>query len=969
MNFPNTYELIKEQNIEDIKNHAYLLRHKKSGARVLVMDNDDENKVFAIGFRTPVSNSTGVPHILEHSVLCGSKKYPVTDPFLHLAKSSLNTFLNALTFPDKTLYPVASCNDKDLTNLMSVYLDAVFYPNIHSEENIFKQEGWRYELESAEDDLKLNGVVYSEMKGCFSDPDSVLERYCLNSLYPDTSYGYESGGDPEEIPSLTYEEFKNFHKKYYHPSNSYIYLYGDMNFEERLEFIDREYLSNFDKLEVDSRIKKQESFDKIREYKIDYPIAEGEDTDGESWLSLQWSVDDLLNNELYYAMQVIDYALLAAEGSPLREALLKGGIGEDVFGGYMTDMYQPMFKLTVKNTDQDKKDSFLGIVEDTLKKVVHEGFDKRSLKAAINNMSFKIKEADFGGYPKGLIYLFQALESWLYNDDEPVMHLEYSEVFDIFNKKIEEGYFEKIVEKYLLNNNHKSLVALNPVPGLATKREEDLKDKLATYKKSLSDAEIDAIVADTKQLKAWQSKGNTPEDLATLPHLELDDLCKTVKKFTVVEDMLGEIPFYYQPINTNGITYAFLTYAVDDFTKDELMTLGLLREIIGTMNTENFSYKELSDEVNYRTGGLDFSFGVREVFKGDKPFLPTFDVTLKFLHEKAEDAVELYTEIIKRTLFEDKERFIEVIKQLRSRAEMKCQGIAHTLAMIRMSSYYNLPDVYKEITTGISFVRYIGEITDSIDKNADEILANIKAVYEKVFDNTRLKIDITDDEEGVAIAKRVFGKDFSKGAFIERELCKDITLINANEAFTTTSQVNYVSMGGNYKKLGYEYSGSMHVLKSILSHDILWNAIRVKGGAYGALCNFTKSGKFNFVSYRDPNVSNTIEEYKKLGEIVSNYEASERDMADHIISVIGSVDQPLSPAAWGAAGYGLYISGVSEEERQRGRNQILSCTLEEVRSYGEMLTKIMAENNLCTIGSASKIESEKDCFNKVESLL
>ena len=445
MNIPETYKLIKEEYIPELRSQARLLRHIKSGARVFLLENDDDNKVFSIGFRTPVDDSTGKPHILEHSVLCGSDKYPVKDPFVELLKSSLQTFLNAMTFADKTIYPVASCNETDLKNLMSVYMDAVFHPNIYKQEKIFRQEGWHYELASRDDELTINGVVYNEMKGAFSDPEDVLERYSLNELYPDTNYGNESGGDPDVIPTLSYQTFLDFHGRYYHPSNSYIYLYGNMDFEERLNWMDSEYLSHYDLQPVDSRVGHQEPFDAPREKVVYYPLTADEDPAGQAWLSTEWCTGSVLDPREYAAFQILEYALLSAEGAPLKQRLLDAGIGEDVFGGYRNEVPQPFFNLVVKNTEPEKKEQFLSIVEDTLRQLVKDGIGERALAAAINISEFRLREADYGSAPKGLLYGIQSFDSWLYDEDEPWMHLKYEDTFRFLRENISTGYFEGLV--------------------------------------------------------------------------------------------------------------------------------------------------------------------------------------------------------------------------------------------------------------------------------------------------------------------------------------------------------------------------------------------------------------------------------------------------------------------------------------------------------------------------------------------
>ena len=569
----SAYELIEERWIDDLKSQGAVLRHKKTGAKITLLSNEDENKVFYVGFRTPPTDSTGVAHIIEHSVLCGSEKYPVKDPFVELAKGSLNTFLNAITYPDKTVYPVASCNDKDFANLMDVYLDAVFHPNIYKEKKIFMQEGWHYECGSLEDELTYNGVVYNEMKGAYSSADDLLDREVYNGLYPDTAYGVDSGGKPSCIPDLTYENFIAFHKKYYHPSNSYIYLYGNMDMEEKLRYIDEEYLSAYDYLEVNSEIAMQEPFSAMADVIKEYPVLENEDTDSMAYFSYNVSVGTCLDRELYVALQVLDYALCSAPGAPVKVALLDAGIGEDVYSVCENGILQPFFSFVAKNAKEEDKETFVRILEETLQGLVRDGIPKNSLYAALNNFEFKYREADFGMYPKGLMYGLQALDSWLYDAGRPFMHIEANDTFAALREKVEEGYFEKLVKESLLENSHKLLLTMIPVKGLEKRNNEELAKKLADYKASLTSQQLEQIIEDTKALKAYQEEENTPEELAKIPMLSREDLGKKAQDYCNEERRCGKCSLLYHPVYTNGVAYVRYAFDVRDITAENLPSL------------------------------------------------------------------------------------------------------------------------------------------------------------------------------------------------------------------------------------------------------------------------------------------------------------------------------------------------------------------------------------------------------------
>ena len=470
----NGFILVREENIKEVNSIARIFEHEKTGARLLHMENDDTNKVFSIGFKTPPEDSTGVMHILEHSVLCGSRKFPTKEPFVELVKGSLNTFLNAMTFSDKTIYPIASQNEKDFFNLMDVYLDAVFYPNIYKTKEILMQEGWHYDLEKKEDELTYKGVVYNEMKGAFSSPEGILMRKIQETLFPDNTYSNESGGDPKYIPDLTYEQFIDTHKKYYHPSNSYIFLYGDMNLEKCLKFINEEYLADFDRKEIDAEIKPQEKYNSIKDVEYIYSISEEDDDSEKTFLALNYVTGRSTDEEVYMDLNLLEYILLEAEGAPLKKALLDAEIGKDVFGSFDGGILQPVFSIIAKNSDVSKKEEFRKVVYDTLNDIVKNGIDKKLIEGCINAFEFRLREADTGGYPKGLVYYMNAMDSWLYGGD-PLMHIKYEHAIENVKKSLNTNHFEELIKKYMLDNTHASLLTLKPEKGLALREENELK--------------------------------------------------------------------------------------------------------------------------------------------------------------------------------------------------------------------------------------------------------------------------------------------------------------------------------------------------------------------------------------------------------------------------------------------------------------------------------------------------------------
>lgn len=671
------YELVESRKIKDIQSEGILLRHKKTGARVALLSNDDENKVFAVGFRTPPENSTGVPHIIEHSVLCGSKEFPVKDPFVELVKGSLNTFLNAMTYSDKTVYPVASCNDKDFQNLMHVYLDAVFYPNIYQEKKIFMQEGWHYEMEDLDSPLTYNGVVYNEMKGAFSSPDEVNDREMMNSLFPDTIYGVESGGDPKVIPELTYEQFLDFHRRYYHPSNSYIYLYGNMDMAEKLEWIDEHYLSKFDRLEIDSTIKMQKAFDKPVTIHKEYPIMEGESLDNNTYLSYNIVVGTALDKELCFAMQILENALGSASAAPLKLALIHKNIGTEVYTEYSNGIYQPIFSIVAKNANENQKDEFVATIEDELKRLVKEGIDKKSLLAGLNYYEFKYREADFGSYPKGLMYGIWMLESWLYNDNMPFDMLETVEVLKDLKAKIDTDYFEQLIEKYLIQNNHKSILVVSPKEGLTAKTEQELAEKLQAYKESLTDEQRRQIIAESKALREYQETEDSPEDKAKIPMLKREDLKKEADGFINEVREINGTKVLFHNIETNGIGYVRLMFDISNVPKELFAYAGILKNILGFVNTKSYDYGTLYNEINIHTGDISSYVNIYIDANNFEDYQLSFEVRTKAIYEELEAAFGLLAEIITTSSLADESRILEILEEMKSRMQGNMASAGH----------------------------------------------------------------------------------------------------------------------------------------------------------------------------------------------------------------------------------------------------------------------------------------------------
>ncbi len=963
------YEIIEHKFLSDINTDAYYLNHKKTGARVVIMPNDEENKVFYIGFRTPPKDSTGVAHIVEHTVLCGSDKYPIKDPFVELCKGSLNTFLNAMTYPDKTVYPVASCNDFDFKNLMDVYLDAVFHPNIYKEEKIFKQEGWHYDMTSAEDDLKINGVVYSEMKGAFSDPDDIFERQIMNSLFPDTPYGVESGGDPDVIPELTYQDFLDFHSKYYHPSNSYIFLYGNCDMAERLEYIDSEYLSKYEKINTCSEIISQKPFDKAVEVVSEYPITENEETEDKTYLNLTYCMDDYSNKELPIVLRTLDYAFSGNPAAPLRKAMLDAGIGDEFYTSADSSIKQNCFGFYVKGANEEDREKFLEIIENELKRTVKEGFYKKTLLAFLVREEFKYREADFGRIPKGLAYGLDLFDAWLYDDSMPFYHIESLETYKFLKEAVSTDYFEKIVEKYFLNNNHKVICTSVPVKGLTTQKEKKLADRLQKIKDSLSKEEIEKIVKDTEELKAYQESEDKKEDLEKIKLLKVSDIKKTTRPDKNKLYEINGIKFLKQDIYTSGIAYLTLAFDISDIPVEHLKFVPLFSSFTGRMDTENMTYGEISNETKMYTGGLGMGFTNQKNIKTGK-VTSYLEINTKFLYENKKKVFDIIKEVMLKSNYDDDDKIREYISEVRSQSESMLISAAHTIALNRAGSYFDENYALNDIASGIEAVRLIEKLDKDIDNSVVTIKEELKALVPLIFRKEKLFINlispsdkqhILDDELTDFIDHLFEGKSSSEVTKIE--------LNKGNEGFVFPGQVQYVACIGEYKSKGYKYTGAFNVLRTILGYDYLWNNVRVKGGAYGCFASFSLNGVCSFVSYRDPHLNNTLNIFRGLADFVRNFECSERQMNQFIIGAISDIDMPQTPATEGKANYVYYIAGATEADRQKIRDEILSCTCEDIRALAGHIEAAFRKENVCVIGSEGKINENKELFNEIKNLV
>lgn len=964
------YEILDEHRVEDVQSDGFILRHKKSGARIAILSNNDDNKVFYIGFRTPPEDETGVPHIIEHTTLCGSKKFPVKDPFIELAKGSLNTFLNAMTYPDKTVYPVASCNDQDFKNLMDVYLDAVFNPNITKYEEIFKQEGWHYELTGKDDELKINGVVYNEMKGAYSSPDEVLSSQIYRSLFPDNTYSKDSGGNPEYIPKLTYEAYLDFYHKYYHPSNSYIYLYGDMDVVERLEWLDKEYLSLYDYKKVNSEINKQPAFDEIKNVEAQYSITMDDSQENKTYLSYNRVVGDTLDEMLYQAFDVLDYALVSSPGAPVKQALIDAGIGDDVYGSYDAGILQPVFSFVAKNANASQADEFESIIENTLKEVVKTGINKEALLAGINSSEFKFREADFGQFPKGLLFGLNCLDSWLFDDMKPFIHLECLGTFAKLRKAVDTDYFEKLIQEYLLDNTHGSSVTVKPKRGLGNEREEALAKELSDYKASLSDEEIKKLIEDTEHLKKYQEEPSSDEDLRKLPMLTRADMKKNAMPFSNIEDELLDVKVVRHDIESNGIDYISFLFDAGDFAQSELGYLGFFTNALGLVSTEKYSYTDLANATNIYTGGISTGTASHPDIKDRNNFVFKFEVKLKVLEKNLDKALELMEQMLLTSDFTDTKRLGELVAQIKARLQANLSSSGHLVAAMRSMSSFSRYALYQDELKGIAFYRSICRIEKELSESPKSVSDKLAAIAKKLFARNRMLISFTGNNEAYGNAKPSLEKviaGFDKMSVVGNQA--EVHFNTAKEAFIDASQIQYVAKTGDFICEGYEYTGALRLLRIILSYDYLWINVRVKGGAYGCMNTFLRSGESYFVSYRDPNLSDTLDVYDRIPEYIKSFSPDERDMTKYIIGTFSALDTPINPEAKGSRSLSAYLEGITYEQIQKERNEILNAQPEDIRRLADLVEAVLKKDSICVIGNENMIKESAGLFENVEKLI
>lgn len=950
------FELVRTEEIKELNNTAKIYRHIPTGAEILSMENDDENKCFGIAFRTPPSDSTGVAHILEHTVLCGSEKYPVKDPFVQLLKGSLQTFLNAFTYPDKTCYPVASQNLKDFHNLVDVYLDAVFNPRITKD--FFMQEGWHYSLENKEDDLKFKGVVYNEMKGVYSSPDSLLMEASQQSLYPDTTYGLDSGGDPRKIPDLTYEQFKNFHDTFYHPSNARIFFYGDDPVEERFQLLE-EYLGKYTQIDPGSGVKLQPALE--NPIRIDRPYAvSADDEDPKPMFTVNWALPSPTDAETVFAFNLLDHILLGTPASPLRKGLIESGLGEDITGGGIeTHMIQMMYSIGIKSIDAENLDKGEALVFQILEDLVKQGIDRDDIEAALNTFEFELRENNSGGFPRGLSLWLKSLNAWIYDADPLELIAFEKPLQDLKKHALEPGYFENMIRECFIDNTHRSTVVLNPDGELSSRTEQEEEDRLAKIKAGLSDQELDEIVANTARLLELQSTPDTEEALATIPLLHRDDLDKNAKVVPYSTQEIMGTTLVKHDLFTNGILYLDIGLNLHGLNQEDIPYASLLGSILLEMGTQSEDYVALSQRIAKGTGGI-YGAPFLSAQKDNDTAITRFFLRGKCMADQTNELLDIMHDVLLTANFNDQERFKQIVLEHKSELETGVVPRGHSAVMTRLKAHHHEAHWANELMGGVEALFFIRQLADDLDKDWDGIFQRLERIRQTLACRENIVINVTVDPAAMPTTIQSLEQFIENipatGSFTSKEWKP--TPFPASEALTAPTMVNYVGCAANLFDAGYEMHGSAMVITRYLQTAWLWEKIRVQGGAYGGMCAFDqRSGVFTFASYRDPNLENSLEVYKQTGEYLKNLQLSDDELTRALIGAIGTLDAYQLPDAKGYSNTMRYLLDYSNEERQKLRDEVLATTQEHFNAFGDVLIKAFensAVSVLCSPESAER---------------
>ncbi|MFW6388648.1 MAG: insulinase family protein, partial [Desulfohalobiaceae bacterium] len=951
------FELVWSRYIPEIQSQAKLFRYQKNQAQVLSLENSDENKVFGITFRTPPKDSTGVAHILEHSVLCGSRKYPVKEPFIELLKGSLQTFLNALTFPDKTCYPVASQNLQDFYNLVDVYLDSVFFPKLEPE--IFAQEGWHFAVEE-DSQLSLQGVVYNEMKGAYSSPDGLLNEYSQQSLFPDSPYGLDSGGDPEQIPSLSYEEFLEFHAKYYHPGNARIFFYGDDPPEKRLQTL-IPYLEQFPAQEIESFVPLQPRLQQPRFLERVY--AADQDSQAKSMLTLNWLLDVGSNVQLNLAWQVLDYILLGMPASPLRKVLLDSGLGEDLAGqGLESDLRQMFLSVGMKGVNEENLPRVERLILETLQELTEQGFDPETVRAALNSVEFALRENNTGAMPRGLIVMIRSLATWLY-DGDPTLLLRFEEPLEQLKQDLQAGerVFENLVQEYLLENSHYSRVILRPDPELTARLQQKEQELLKAKQLKLSPKELQELADWSREVKQKQETPDKPEDLAKIPRLGREDMPREEKEIPREIVQQDPAPVLFHDLPTNNIFYLDLGLDLGQLEQKYLGYVPLWGRAILEMDTQLNDYVRLSQLIQAETGGIHTESFTSCQYNSSKIAAWLF-FRGKSLPDQVSSLLSLLEEVLTRPDFSDQGRFRQLVLEERSRMEQRLVPSGHQMVNSRLRAKYNLADWAQEHMDGLSYLLFLRYLEKELENNWEGVRSSLESMHQILVNSRSMVFNVTLDAENWSKLQPEVEEFVGRlPSFQPSQATWRVDCQLESEGLAIPAQVNYVGKSLDLFSQGYSFHGSSLVANRYLRASWLWDKIRVQGGAYGAFSMLDRlSGILTLVSYRDPHILQTLQAFDSCAEFLSSSELTQEEIDKAVVGAIGELDRYRLPDAKGMISLLRYLIGEGREDRKRLRQEVLATNREHFQELGRWLQALRNSGMIAVLGDKAKLEQAQE---------
>jgi len=973
------FQLLREEYVAEYDAKVFLFKHEKTGAEVMSLSNDDENKTFGVTFRTPPANSTGIPHILEHSVLCGSRKYNIKEPFVELIKGSLNTFLNAMTYPDRTCYPVASCNLQDFKNLVDVYLDAVFHPNCMTNEKTFLQEGWHYELDAADAEMTFKGVVFNEMKGVYSSPESVLARECQQALFPDNTYGVDSGGDPRNIPDLGFAEFKDFHGKFYHPSNARLWFYGDDDVEERLSTLNA-FLSEFDRKEVDSVITTQPFFTEPKRVMASYVAGEGEESQ-KSFVQVNWLLSDApFDTETALAVGFLDNLLLGSPAAPLRMALEESGLGESMVGfGLEDELRQPTFAIGLKGVSTEDIPKVEKLIFDTLASIAEEGFTQAAIDSSVNTIEFSLRENNTGRFPRGLSLMLRSLAAWLY-DGDPIEPLRYEQPLAHLKERMASGdVFRPLLKRLLIDNKHKVTVELNPDKALGKVQDDEEKARIAAYRAGLSPEDIEKVVADTEELKRLQETPDSPEALACVPSLDISDIPRESKSIPCDISTMGATQLLTHDIVTSDILYAEHLMDLHSVPMDLMPLVPLWCRAMQRMGTSKRNFVDFDQTMGATTGGFSLSPFTSSI-RGETDVAAYLVLRGKSTADQAGEMHDLMAEMMLESKLDDREVFRQLVLESRSGMESRVQGGGHSVAAGRLDAMDSVAGYVDELMGGLAQLEYLKVLTKRIDTDWDGVVGDLERIRAAVVSRQNSVTNLTADAKTLDASSAAVSSFLdalpAHGTGVATEpWSPSLVLPSVNELITVPTQVNYVGKGANLYRGGYELHGSAYVINKLLGTTWLWDRVRVSGGAYGGFSDFdSHSGMFTYLSYRDPNLLKTVANYDGTVDYLKGLKLEQSELTKAIVGTMGDLDSYQLPDSKGYTSLMRHLLKVGDEERQQRREEVLGTTEKDFHAFGEALEATRApEAKVCAVTSpeaAAKAVTERpDLDFKVTSVM